>query len=98
MPFCESCARYLTPTAMSRDGSCPSCGKSIASEKALGREEQSDFSSRHRNEKPNSAARVDVRRLAATEGDELAKAPWHFKLLITGLVLYLGWRIISLFL
>ena len=27
-----------------------------------------------------------------------AKAPWHFKLLMVLLVLYLGWRIVDLFL
>ncbi|MBU3717193.1 MAG: hypothetical protein FGM45_02670 [Actinobacteria bacterium] len=27
-----------------------------------------------------------------------AKAPWHFKLLVVALCLYLGWRIVDLFL
>lgn len=27
MPWCEECARYLAPSAMNRDGSCPSCGR-----------------------------------------------------------------------
>ncbi len=26
MPWCEECARYLAPSGMSPDGSCPSCG------------------------------------------------------------------------
>lgn len=30
-------------------------------------------------------------------GDEYVKAPWHFKLLVTLLVLYLGWRVVDLF-
>ena len=30
-------------------------------------------------------------------GDDYVKAPWHFKLLVTLLVLYLGWRVIDLF-
>ncbi len=25
------------------------------------------------------------------------KAPWHFKLMITALVAYLGWRVVDLF-
>jgi hypothetical protein len=25
------------------------------------------------------------------------KAPWHFKLMIVALVIYLGWRLVSLF-
>lgn len=28
------------------------------------------------------------------EGDE--KAPWHFKLLVVAVVIYLGWRLIDL--
>jgi hypothetical protein len=35
---------------------------------------------------------VNVRELA---GDE--KAPWHFKLLVVLLVLYLGWRVVDIF-
>lgn len=30
-------------------------------------------------------------------GDEYVKAPWHFKLLVTLLILYLGWRVVDLF-
>ena len=26
MPWCEECAKYLTPTAMNDDGTCPKCG------------------------------------------------------------------------
>lgn len=31
MPWCEACARYLAPSAMGADGSCPSCGRVPAS-------------------------------------------------------------------
>ena len=26
MPWCEECARYLTPNSVAEDGSCPTCG------------------------------------------------------------------------
>jgi len=42
-----------------------------------------------------TAKNVDIRQLA---GDEDAKAPWHFKLLMVLLALYLAWRIVDLFL
>lgn len=29
MPWCEPCSKYLTPTAMSHDGTCPECGKEV---------------------------------------------------------------------
>ncbi|MGC6398082.1 MAG: hypothetical protein ACON40_06805 [Ilumatobacteraceae bacterium] len=64
MPWCEECARYFTPTAMTADGDCPSCGRHIDEAAGLSDDE---------------------------------KTPWHFKLLVTALIAYLGWRIIVLF-
>ena len=29
MPWCEECARYLTPNAMRADGTCPTCGSDV---------------------------------------------------------------------
>ena len=47
---------------------------------------------------PITAKNLDLRKLAAGEdGEETAKAPWHFKLLMVLLALYLVWRIIQLF-
>lgn len=43
-----------------------------------------------------TAENLDLRALAAEGGDD-AKAPWHFKLLVAGVTLYLGWRIVDLF-
>jgi hypothetical protein len=34
---------------------------------------------------------------AGEDGEEEAKAPWHFKLLMVLLALYLTWRIVQLF-
>jgi hypothetical protein len=30
------------------------------------------------------------------EDDELPRAPWHFKLLLLAVVVYLGWRVVQL--
>jgi hypothetical protein len=47
---------------------------------------------------PITAKNLNLRQLAAGEDDEdTAKAPWHFKLLMVLLALYLTWRIIQLF-
>ena len=50
-------------------------------------------------QQPITAKNVNVRKLAAggEDGDD-AKAPWHFKLLMVLLTLYLGWRVVDLFL
>jgi hypothetical protein len=46
---------------------------------------------------PITAKNLDLRKLAAGEDGVDAKAPWHFKLMIVLLALYLGWRIVQLF-
>ena len=84
MPWCEDCAKYLAPSAMNDDGTCPTCNRVV--------------------EKPKPASiitakNVDLKKLAAgdsgTADDE--KAPWHFKLMMVTLAVYLTWRIVQLF-
>lgn len=41
-----------------------------------------------------TAENLNLKKLA---GHENEKAPWHFKLLVTLLCLYLGWRIVAIF-
>lgn len=85
MPWCEDCAKYHAPSALSETGACPSCGRvldaptppSLVTGKTL-----------------------DLKKLAAgVDADaEDEGAPWHFKLLMVLLVLYFIWRIVDLFL
>ena len=37
---------------------------------------------------------LDLKKLAGVDGE---KVPWHFKLLVGLLCLYLGWRVVQLF-
>ncbi len=30
MPFCEDCSRFWSPNSLGADGSCPTCGRSVA--------------------------------------------------------------------
>jgi hypothetical protein len=53
VPWCEDCSKFWNPTSLSRDGTCPTCGRQIG---------------------------------------QPAKTPWHFKLLMAGVALYLGFR------
>ena len=83
MPWCEDCAKYFAPSAMNEDGTCPSCGRVV--------------------EAPERASIVTAKNLNLKElakGDDAdadVKAPWHFKLLVVALVIYLGWRLVQLF-
>jgi hypothetical protein len=40
---------------------------------------------------------LDLKKLAITDGEEDVPLPWHFKLLVGALVMYLSWRVIDLF-
>jgi hypothetical protein len=84
MPWCEDCAKYWAPSAMNEDGTCPSCGRRV------------DISPKATTV---TARTLNLKKLAAgADGtDDDAAAPWHFKLLMVLLTLYLGWRIVDLF-
>ena len=81
MPWCEDCAKYWAPTAMNEDGTCPTCGREVQAQQ------------------PITAKNLNLRKLAVGENgdDDDAKAPWHFKLLMVMLAVYLGWRVVYLF-
>jgi hypothetical protein len=67
MPYCDDCSKYWAPSAMTPEGTCPTCGRDL--------------------EAPQQVATDDVEE----------KAPWHFKLLVVALVVYLGWRFFGMF-
>jgi hypothetical protein len=67
---------------MNEDGTCPTCGRLVETPST----------------RPITAKNINLRKLAAGEGsEESVKTPWHFKLLMVLLALYLGWRIVQLF-
>ena len=30
MPWCETCSRFMNPNSLKPDGSCPTCGRTVA--------------------------------------------------------------------
>jgi hypothetical protein len=66
---------------MNADGTCPTCGRSVEAQQ------------------PITAKNLNLRKLAAgADGNEDdMKAPWHFKVLMVLLAVYLGWRVVQLF-
>ena len=81
MPWCEPCSKYFAPSAMGDDGSCPRCF-AIA-----------DMPTAHG---AITAKNLDLKKLAAHDEEDIP-LPWHFKLLVGALLLYLSWRVIELF-
>ena len=80
---------------MREDGTCPTCGRSLEAPTAptpLIKPVKPVTPAT-----PITAKNLDLRKLAGGESGESEAAPWHFKLLMVLLVLYLGWRLIDLF-
>ena len=82
MPWCEECAKYLAPSAMNVDGSCPSCSRLVSTTSVNG---------------SITSNNLDLKNLARGSNDEDVSVPWHFKLLVGALVMYLTWRLIEVF-
>jgi hypothetical protein len=81
MPWCEHCAKFWTPSSMKADGACPTCGRVLP---VAGTQTEAEASP--------TAKDLNVREMAGED----AKAPWHFKVLVALVVLYLGWRLVQL--
>ncbi|MDA3017184.1 MAG: hypothetical protein O2841_04025 [Actinomycetota bacterium] len=86
MPWCDECAKYFVPNALTVTGNCPKCGGIMP---------QNNINGKPLNQ-PVTAKNLDLKSLARTSGED-EKAPWHFKLLVAALVVYLSWRVVSLF-
>ena len=91
MPWCEHCAKFWTPSSMRADGACPTCGRVLP--RATPPEAADGEGEGDRDvPRPLTAKDVNLRELAGKE----AKAPWHFKVLMVLLVIYLAWRLVQL--
>lgn len=74
---------------MSTDGSCPTCHRLL---------ESPQIASTVPTHRQVTAENLNLRRLAnGLADDDDAKAPWHFKLLVVALCVYLGWRVVQIF-
>ena len=77
MPWCDDCSKFWTPSSVAADGKCPTCGRPLPAPATSGVAASPS----------GDPAKVNLKELAGEE-----KMPWHFKLLLVALVLYLGWR------
>jgi hypothetical protein len=67
---------------MNVDGSCPSCSRLVSTTSVNG---------------SITSNNLDLKNLARGSNDEDVSVPWHFKLLVGALVMYLTWRLIEVF-
>jgi hypothetical protein len=73
---------------MTVDGRCPGCGRPLAPVAERAPADATEVAPSN----PITAENIDLRALAGED----AKAPWHFKLLVAAVVLYLVWRVVQL--
>ena len=80
MPWCLHCDRYLTPPTVRTDGTCPSCGQLVDAGRA------------HppRTLPGRGRTTTDPSESAA---EEAPPVPWHLKLLLVALAVYLSYRL-----
>jgi len=82
VPWCETCDRFLSPSTVHADGTCPACGGHVDPGKA-----------RALAVDPNGEPVARAVDPAAPEDDEdLPPVPWHLKLLAAAVAVYLGYR------
>jgi hypothetical protein len=84
VPWCERCSRFLNPNTVQPDGTCPSCGRSV---------EPSAVATSDAAEGAQHAAPAPVD--APPDDDAGVSAPWHFWVMVAGVVVYLGWRLVE---
>ena len=75
---------------MKADGTCPTCGRVLPRAAAAGASEVESEAGEAAS--PITAKDINLREMAGKD----AKAPWHFKLLMVLLAIYLGWRLVQL--
>jgi hypothetical protein len=74
---------------MSTEGTCPTCHRVL---------EAPQIANTVPTHRRVTAENINLRRLAnGLADDDDAKAPWHFKLLVVALCIYLGWRVVQIF-
>ncbi len=77
MPWCDACDRFLSPSTVKVDGTCPSCGRVV------------DPGHAHTVDAKPADAHDDV---APDDDEDLPPIPWHLWLLAGALAIYLGYR------
>jgi hypothetical protein len=80
MPWCDTCDRFLSPSTVHPDGTCPTCGRAVDAGRA-------------RVTSGPALPGPPAEPAAGTDEDEeLGPIPWHLKLLGGALAVYLGYR------
>jgi hypothetical protein len=89
VPWCETCDRFLSPSTVHTDGTCPSCGRTVDAGRAHA--PVAHESGAHAPGADESGAHESGADAPGDE-DDLPEVPWHLKLLAAAVAVYLGYR------
>jgi hypothetical protein len=78
VPWCDACDRFLSPSTVKVDGTCPSCGRVV--------------DPGHAHVATPDAAHTPDTEDDEDDEEELPPIPWHLWLLAAALAVYLGYR------
>jgi len=76
VPWCDACDRFLSPSTVRTDGTCPSCGRVVDPGHASFATHASEAKSTIDDEDDEAPLPI----------------PWHLWLLLAALAVYLGYR------
>jgi len=87
MPWCADCDRFLSPSTVSADGTCPSCGRPVDPGRA-----HAPTTSLSASPSASLPASPSAPATDAVEEEATSPLPWHLWLLLAALAIYLGYR------
>ena len=82
MPWCDDCDRFLSPSTVRADGTCPTCGRTVEPGHAHVAAPSTPVPDEQPAKQPGDA----------DDDEELPPIPWHLWLLAAALAVYLGYR------
>ena len=96
MPWCDACDRFLSPSTVRTDGTCPACGRTVDPGKARAPVEPAPASADEPVAAPSAEPVLNVYgEPVDVDDDEKLPLPWHLKLLAGALAVYLGYRFLQ---
>jgi hypothetical protein len=86
VPWCTTCDRFLSPSTVRSDGTCPACGRDVDPGRAHAPQPVAVDGA------PPPVAADGVVPAVLDDADERVPIPWHLWMLLAALAVYLGYR------
>ncbi len=87
MPWCPECDRFLSPSSVRPDGTCPSCRRTVDPGRAHAPVAVGPADAADRTDSTGATGKP-----ADPDEEEPLPIPWHLKVLAGATAVYLGYR------